>query len=449
MMSLRLRLFALLAAATMLVWSAAAVWIYLHTRAEVQRVLDRRLIEAATMVASLAENSDVLIPTGQSRVVAAPRYNRQLACQIWSLDGQLVGQSSGAPRERLATGRPGMSERNIGGETWRVYTIADPELGISISVGDSLGVRQGLIRDLMMGLLLPALVGLAALSFLIWAAVGTGLAPLKTISERLRQRDPADFSPLAIARPTREILPLVEAIDMRSARLEQIRVTERHFIASAAHELQTPLAGLRTHAQIAQRTDDPAVRRQSLQNIEESVDRTARLVQQLLALAREESELDRSEPVWLGLAGLVRAIEQEFHHALEAGEIRVETTAEAAAMEVCAVEVELLLALKNLVSNAINHSPKGGLIQIDTVFGSGEAGICIRDSGPGIASSELAKVRGRFVRGSTARGVGSGLGLSIVEVVASHFAGRLDLHNLPVGGMEAILWIPAQMTRSR
>ncbi|RIX27437.1 ATP-binding protein [Sphingomonas edaphi] len=448
MTSLRLRLFALLAAATLFVWSAAAVWIYLHTRAEVQRVLDRRLIEAATMVASLAENSDALVATGQSRIIAVPRYNRQLACQIWSLDGRLVGRSSGAPAEPLATNRPGMSERDIGGETWRVYTIADPGRGIRVSVGDSLGIRQRLIRDLMMGLLLPAVVGLGALAFLIWTAVGTGLAPLKTISQRLRQRKPADFSPLEIARPTQEILPLVEAIDARSAKLEQMRATERHFIASAAHELQTPLAGLSTHAQIALRTDDSAVRRQSLQSIAESVDRTSRLVQQLLALAREESDVDRSEPVWLSLSVLVDALGREFHHALGSADLNVEMTEEAAAAEVCAVEAELVLALKNLLSNAINHSPSGGRIQIHVENGIGEVGISVRDQGPGIASAELERVRGRFVRGKKARGVGSGLGLSIVELVASHMSGRLDLHNQSDGGLQATLWLPEQKLRA-
>lgn len=442
MRSLRVRLFALLVAATVLVWSAAAVWIYLHTRAEVQRVLDRRLVEAATMVASLAENSDAVPVTGQSRVLAAPSYSRQLACQIWSMDGRLVGRSSGAPAEPLATTGAGMSERSVGGQIWRVYTIADPGRGIRVSVGDSLGIRQRLIRDLMIGLLLPAAVGLAALAILIWTAVGTGLAPLKTISNRLRHRTPDDFSPLAIDRPTREILPLVEAIDARSARLQQMRSSERHFIASAAHELQTPLAGLRTHAQIALRTDDPALGRQSLQRIEESVERTARLVQQLLDLAREEGNQDRSNPNWLSLADLVHAMKREFAHALEKSDLRLEMTEEAKKTSLHADEVQLLLALKNLLSNAINHSPRGSRIQIDTLRGAGEFGIAVRDEGPGIPEEDLVRVRDRFVRGSQARGVGSGLGLSIVEAVASQLSGRLELKNMPAGGLQATLWLP-------
>lgn len=448
MRSLRVRLFALLAAMTVLVWSSAAVWIYASTRAEVQRVLDRRLVEAAGMVASLATDAEDLLVRrpNQSRLVPLPHYSRQLSCQIWTLDGRLVGRSSGAPSQPLAGGRSGFSERVISGETWRVYTIADPARQIRVSVGDNLRVRQRLIGDLMLGLLAPAIAGLVALAVLIWAAVGAGLAPLREVARLLARRDPSDFSVLNIERPTEEVKPLIAAIDGQYARLEQARADERHFIAAAAHELQTPLAGLRAHADIASMTDDPATREKSLHSIRKSVDRTARLVSQLLDLSREESG-EQLEPQWVGVASTVESLSDEFSSELRRADVRLTATDSVADLDIHIAPASLVLALRNLIKNAIDHSPRGGAIKISAEKRDKFIALCIRDQGSGIPQDELSKIRGRFVRGARARGAGSGLGLSIVELVLSQIGGILDLRNLSAGGIEAAILVRPELTR--
>lgn len=450
MTSLRLRLFALLAAMTVLVWSSAAAWIYASTRADVQRVLDRRLVEAAGMVASLATDAEDLLVQrpDQSPFVRLPHYSKQLSCQIWTLDGRLVGRSSGAPSQPLASGRSGFSERVISGETWRVYTIADPGRQIRVSVGDNLRVRQRLIGDLMLGLLAPAIAGLVALAVLIWAAVGAGLAPLREVARRLAGRDPSDFSALRIQRPTEEIKPLIEAINSQFARLEQSRADERHFIASAAHELQTPLAGLRAHADIASRTDDPATREKSLLAIRTSVDRTARMVGQLLDLSREENG-EQMPAQWVGVAATVQSLGDELGGQLRGAEVRLVMDDSVADLEVHIAPASLLLALRNLVKNAIDHAPPGTAIEISAAPRDESIALCVRDQGLGIPDEELGQIRGRFVRGARARGQGSGLGLSIVELIVSQDRGALDLRNLPDGGLEAAILIRPELARRR
>ena len=450
MRSLRVRLFVLLAAMTVLVWSSAAIWIYVSTRAEVQRVLDRRLVEAAGMVASLATDAEDLLARrpNQSRLVPLPRYSRQLSCQIWTLDGRLVGRSSGAPSQPLADGRSGFSERVISGETWRVYTIADPARQIRVSVGDNLRVRQRLIGDLMLGLLAPAIAGLVALAVLIWAAVGAGLAPLREVARLLARRDPSDFSVLGIERPTAEIKPLIAAIDAQYARLEQSRADERHFIASAAHELQTPLAGLRAHADIASMTDDPATREKSLHSIRKSVDRTARLVGQLLDLSREESG-EPLPPQWVGVASTMESLSDEFSGELHRAGVQLTATASLADLDIHIAPASLLLALRNLIKNAIDHSPRGGAIEISAEPRGECVALSVRDQGPGIPHEELGQIHGRFVRGARARGPGSGLGLSIVELVLSQVGGTVDLRNLSQGGFEAAILVRPGLTRRR
>lgn len=441
MTSLRARLFVLILAITAGVWSLAAAWVYVHTRAEVQRVLDRRLVEAATMVSSLAQSGDLLSASRQSRLVPLPRYSRQLSCQIWSMSGQLVARSSGAPDQPLATGGAGMSERAINGETWRVFTVVDPAKNIRVSVGDSVSVRQRLIRDLMLGLLLPALAGLLALAFLVWTAVGRGLLPLRKISTALRRRDASDFSPLGIS-PTSEIAPLVMAIDDRSTQLAKVREAERHFLASAAHELQTPLAGLKVHAQVAARTDDPAILKRSLDDISQSVDRTSHLVAQLLELARAEGEAPVSvEDV--NLAEVGEALSAEFSHALASRQLTLRLDPSLQSTSLSTAKAELTIALKNLVSNAINYSPEGATITLASERFDNRIAISIADEGPGISATEVRKVRGRFARGTGATMSGTGLGLSIVDTIAARLGGELELRSNPSGGLVAALLLPA------
>lgn len=451
MSSLRARIFTLIAAVTLVVWASAAAWTYVNTRSEIQRVLDRRLVEAARMVASLSGGLErgaepAANPPNQFRLNS---YSRQLSCQIWSLDGRLIGRSSQAPAEPLALSGTGFSERVINGERWRVYSHADDAKGIRVLVGDNLSVRQGLIADLMTGLLIPFVAAIVALALLIWAAVGTGLAPLREIARRLRQRDPSDFQPLGVAQTNRELQPVVTAIDSLFRRLALLRENERHFIASAAHELQTPLAGLRTHAQIALMAKDAQTRDKSLQRIQTSVDRTSRLVHQLLDLAREEAVIEQAASRWVRVGEVLAGLADELALQLERAEVGIRCTEAASNAEILIDEGSFALSLRNLLDNAVSHSPSGSTIEVDCATQGDMAKVCVLDRGPGIPEAELGRVRERFVRGTRAKGHGSGLGLSIVELVMARAGAQLELSNRERGGLSAELVFPSRRVRSR
>lgn len=450
MSSLRLRIFVLLFAATLAVWSAAAVWTWATTRSDIQRVLDRRLVEAAGMVASLAESTGAgsQRPTIPSRAeMPEAAVGRQLSCQIWTLDWRLIGRSEGAPSAPLAQGRPGFTERMIDGERWRVYTLVERRSGLRILVGDNLRVRQNLVGDVLTGLLLPAVVGLLALALALWSAVGRGLLPLNSIARELSFREPGDTRPLTSKASAAELRPLMDAINGLFSRLEYLRASERHFIASAAHELQTPLAGLRAHAQIASTTSDEAARRKSLRSIELSVDRTSQLVQQLLDLAREEASSAALEPRWVSLRAIADAAAEELAQLCRDKRVRVQLDAEASDVELCADEGALILALRNLVKNGVEHSPAESTIEIFCVQKDQRIELVIADQGPGVAKGELSEIRKRFVRGAGVRGPGSGLGLSIVEAALERIGARLILRNGEDAGLEAVISIPAERVR--
>jgi len=219
--SLRGRLFIILVSATGLIWLCATAWIFLQTRAEVERVLDTRLQEAARMVSSLAINADVPSPAGsQPGSVPAPEragYERQLSCQIWSLDGRLVARSSGAPDDSLGNQKDGFSDQQVGGETWRVYAISDSSKRLRVLVGDRLGLRERLVSDLVMGLLWPAIFIVPLLGLLIWTSLGRGLRPLHYLAVDLQDRSVDDMRPIDLSHTHPEIIPIVNSLNIATS----------------------------------------------------------------------------------------------------------------------------------------------------------------------------------------------------------------------------------------
>lgn len=437
MKSLRARLFALVAAVTMLVWAGAAAWTSLSTRAEVERVLDRRLVEAARMVAALD------IPVGGSPPQVAPSsYERQLSCQIWSLTGRLVGQSAGAPEAPLAQGAPGFSERRVGDEEWRVYTHIDETRGLRVMVGDNLQVRQHLVTDMMLGLLLPALVGLSALAALLWAGIAKGLEPLARLAQDIERRSSDSLASLELNRTPTELSPVVVAMNELLARLDSARRAERDFVANAAHELQTPLAGLKTQAEVARRANDPTMRDRALAQISQAVDRTSRLVRQLLDLARQESRMETTPHQEIPLRPIFNDLIRDYDSIARSRNVTIEIESDCLERRLAVDPDALRLALGNLVENALHHGSAGRFVRIECADRDGLE-LRVIDGGTGIAESDRARVLRRFERGSGVQSPGSGLGLSIAEAAIGAAGGHLELHAGDPSGLVAVLRFPS------
>lgn len=451
MSSIRTRLFAVLVASTGLVWLLATLWIYVDTEAELERVLDARLTEAARMVRSLLAEGRVELALGGDAAAAAVApapagdrpYDRQLSCQIWSLDGRLVGRSEDAPRDRLTDARSGFSETVIDGETWRVYTIEDAELGVRVMVGDNVRVRDRLVGGVITGLALPAGLIVPFLAAVIWFSLRRGMAPLNGMARMLSSRAASDLRPLPDENLPREIAPAVHALNGLFRRVEAAREREKSFTAFAAHELKTPLAGLKTQAQIALASGDGAVHANALRQISAGVDRVSRLVGQLLDLAAIEAG-DRAPaltraPVRPLVARVVAEMPPARDRAIAlAG-------AEDAAGPVARFEPALLtLALRNLIENAVNHAPEGGTVVVRVEAEAGRARIVVEDDGPGIPPAELPHVTERFFRGRGKSATGSGLGLSIAQEAMDQTGGALTLANRASGGLAATLTLARQ-----
>jgi two-component system sensor histidine kinase TctE len=308
-----------------------------------------------------------------------------------------------------------------------------------VLVAETLHKRDALQRRIAV---LVALNG-AALALLLalagWWAIRQGLAPLTGLSAELEHRDLHRLTPLTAGLP-RELVPLQAAFNRLFERLDRAAGAQREFLADAAHQLRTPLTSLQTEIELAllephdQRVDP------LLQRLRQRVQRSARLAQQLLSLARAEN---RSVDVGqaLDLRDIATESGQDWaHRALPSG---VDLGFELAAAPARGHAFLLREALENLIHNAVNYAGPGARITVRCGSDAGGAWLEVEDNGPGIPPAERPAALQRFRRGSTATGAGSGLGLAIAADIAERHGGRLELLDAQGGpGLRARLSLP-------
>ncbi len=422
MNSMTVRLFLLLLVATAVVWASGIAWIYAGSKQELERVLDARLEEANRMVSSLIENADVRVSTGVSGVRVGRHStsiaNRvksefELACQIWSINGELVGRSMHAPESALTASVSGFSNQEIAGTRWRVYAHEDHARGLRVLVADSIERREALVRGLVSGLAIPGVVVFFILSGLFWLALSKGLGPLHRLQHAVASRDPDEQAPIDIGETPREIRPVVDALNGLFSKVVSAREHERSVTAYAAHELRTPLAGLRTQVQVALAANDPDTRDKALKNAIVAVDRTTRMARQLLALAEIDADSERSPHTWINAGERLTAIANELASSGRTASLSV--APDLFGVRILANPDAFHVAARNLSENALQHSPPGSAVRWTLLVRDGSLSIGVEDLGPGLDDDELALVTQRFYRGRNKTGIGSGLGLAIAK----------------------------------
>jgi two-component system sensor histidine kinase QseC len=311
-----------------------------------------------------------------------------------------------------------------------------------VLVGDRLGVREHLVTDIIKGLLAPTLLIIPLLGLLIWTSLNRGLRPLRKLALELQQRRADDMSPVENGRAPAEILPMIGALNALFSKVESVRRHEREVTAFAAHELRTPLAGLRTQAQVAIGTSDGAIRHSALRQIMIAVDRTTRLVRQLLDIANLDALQHPGRDTRINAGAIIGEI-VDAHPAREG--LRVEVDPMLNWIAFTANAELLVLALRNLFENAVQHTAHSGLVRWSLERRPGEIIVAIEDEGPGIPPDELPLVTRRFYRGRHKSPSGSGLGLAIAELALRANAARLNLVNrTDRSGLRAEVILPRQ-----
>ncbi|MBA1210849.1 MULTISPECIES: HAMP domain-containing sensor histidine kinase [Pseudomonas] len=389
-----------------------------------------RLALHASVTQALAEANDS--PYGH-------RYEAKMAFQAWNARGEPLMRSPSAPIFSMPT-TPGFTEQTLEGEAWYGFLLPDPEHDLMLWVGEREEVRADLVRRILRHTLTPHLIGLVLLSLLAWLAIGWGLKPLRRMAGLIRHRDPESLQPLQLDPLPRELEPMQAALNRLLLQIEQLLQRERRFIADAAHELRTPLAVLRLHAQNALSAQTAAARDEALKFVVSGTDRLTRVVNQLLILARLEPRPSWSAEQRFDLRTALSATLEELGPWILDRGLDLSLDAKASQVQVHGDSAMLGIALQNLLTNAVNVSPPGGEIRVRLEVTADWAEIQILDQGPGIAEEIQPRLFERFYSSGAANG--AGLGLSIVQTVAQHLGGRIELDNRPEGGACARLGLP-------
>jgi two-component system sensor histidine kinase TctE len=292
----------------------------------------------------------------------------------------------------------------------------------TVQVAETTNKRAKLARNIVLSSLVPELLITLATLAIVWFGVKRGLAPLEDLSEEIRARSARDLRPIDPGHAPQEARPLVGALNQLFGQVAEASGNQQRFLANAAHQLRTPLAGLQAHTEIALAQDIPEAHRAQLEQVHRATIRTARLANQLLALARAEPggyRADAFAPV--NLRTVVEDAADEWVHRAMAKEI--DLGFELADAPVSGDAVLLREALANLVHNALEYGPAGGSVTVRTGVRDGRPFLEVEDDGPGIPPAEREQVLERFYRVAGTTGTGSGLGLSIVrEIAAAHRA---------------------------
>jgi len=295
-------------------------------------------------------------------------------------------------------------------------TINNNESRIHIQVAETLHKREILAKEILTGLILPQLLLILLAAVIVWYAVGRGLRSLSRLEASVAARSHLDLSPVQDPDAPAEAQPLVSAINALLQRLEGVLNAQNRFIADAAHQLRTPLAGLKAQIALASRQNTLEDARHSLNQLEIGAEQLTHLVNQLLSLARNETGADRSlKLVPLDLNALAQSITGEWISVAVKKGIDLGFESAGVPVWVDGDALRLTELLKNLLDNALRYTPNNGTV---TVRVRPDLTLEVEDSGPGIPEEEKAQVFERFHRLLGHQADGSGLGLAIVKEIA-------------------------------
>jgi two-component system sensor histidine kinase TctE len=309
----------------------------------------------------------------------------------------------------------------------------EPRLAL-VQVGETLEKRTQLVNQIIKGVIVPEFIILPIALALIWFALSRGLMPLAELQQRIRARRPDDLSPIESGHVPEEISPLVRSLNDMLERLSQSIQMQKRFIADAAHQMKTPLAGMRMQAELALRQTNQDEIHRSLEQLAKSSKSATRLVNQLLALARAENQTPEARPLEpLDLSDLARNVVQEWVQASFNQQIDLGFEQPGHPVMVLGNPTMLRELLSNLIDNALHYTPSDGsvTVRVRADEENQRAMLEVEDTGPGIPPSERSHVFERFYRILGSNVEGSGLGLAIVREIAQQHDADVDIFNNP------------------
>ena len=435
--SLRARLTGALLLAVLAFAALQAAVTYRTARAETEALFDAQMQRIAL---SLSGSLGAGALSDDAPAADTPAA-REMIIQIWRADGVMLYRS---PQGRLLPPQTviGFSDTVAGGEPYRIYALRTATQ--VVQVAQQTEARGRMAGQLALRAVLPVALLAPVLMLIVWWVVGRAIGPIERVRRQVAARRPDDLAPLPTAGLPAEVRPLVGEMNGLLTRLSAAWDALTHFTADAAHELRSPLAALRLQAQSLQRAPDDATRAIATERLLAGIDRATRLVEQLLALARQEGAGEGAELVSLDLTALARNALADAEPEAARHAIALTLDAPTAHVVLRADEAALDVLLRNLLGNALRHTPPGGQVRVGVREEASVIDLTVEDSGPGIAPDERARVLDRFYRVPGTPGHGSGLGLAIVRAIAERHGAALTLDASPtLGGLRVMLRWPA------
>ena len=440
--SLQTRLLVTVLALVLLAWCAAAALAWHETDDEVSELLDAHLAQTAALLR--LQPLDELDEDQLNEAPELHKYQPKVVFQLWHGD-QLLARSANAPLEPLTDRRKrGFTDSQVEDQNWRVFVTSGRKDDVRILVGERQSMRDEIVMASVGSMLQPMAWALPLLALGIWWAVRGSVRPLRQLGQAVATRQPQSLAPLDTAGVPPEVLPLVTALNGLFDRMAQLLASEQQFTADAAHELRTPIAGIRMQAQVAQGASEAAERSDALAATVRGCDRATRLVEQLLQLARLDAEAAHAHTTTTDLADVARTVVADLGGTAAARGQQVALQCVGTAPVPLAEPLAQVL-LRNLLDNALRYSPDGAQVQVDirpATPGTGPQ-LCVQDSGPGLAEADMARLGERFFRVLGTGQSGSGLGWSIVQRIARLHGLRVAHDRSPaLGGLRVTITWP-------
>jgi two-component system sensor histidine kinase TctE len=433
----------------LLLWPMSIAITYLVAKSIANQPFDHALEDSITVLAQQVREVDGKVLSrlpGSARDILRADDVDQVFIQISGPRREHIDGDRDLPLppddERLRNGRVHFRNELMHGTPVRIAfsyvnlrplaARGDEPWAALVQVAETLDKRAQLANEIIKGVILPQFIILPIVLALVWFALARGLSPLAQLQERIRARRPDDLSPIDSRQIPEEISPLVGSLNDMLERLSQTIEMQKRFIADAAHQMKTPLAGMRMQSELALRQLDPEEIRRSLEQLAKSSESATRLVNQLLALARAENQPNAGLAYEeLDLCKSARDTVQDWVQASFAQRIDLGFEQPEAPVPIAANAMMLREMLSNLIDNALRYTPAGGSVTVRVRREAELAILEVEDTGPGIAPAERAHVFERFYRILGNSAPGSGLGLAIVREIAQQHGAEVDIHNNP------------------
>jgi two-component system, OmpR family, sensor histidine kinase TctE len=451
---LRRRLFVLLLVPLLLLAMVNA-WFDYRAAGSVAGQQDQRLLALLPLLA------DSIIGEGKAEgsppvMLLAPPIEefllrRSSAYAVCDLDGEMLRGDEWLCELAPTSDEPEFHSEEESGATWRIVRQREATVigEVVVALADGSDPRQQWARSILIKVLLPNLVLLSVAAFAMRWAVERALKPLLDLREAVESRSPRDLSSIDESASPEEVRPLVHSLNRLFELVNAQAESQRRFVADAAHQLRTPLAGLQAQVEAwaqaanAKPDSDGTVRlaADEVIKLRNATRRTSQLANQLLALSRADAAMHAQPMQTVQLKSLAEDILQQHLDAATAK--RIDLGLDAVPVQVSGHEWLLREALSNLVDNAVKYTPAGGTVTIRCGLRDGMAFLEVEDDGPGIAAAERRHVLDRFYRVQGTQGEGNGLGLAIADEIARLHHCQLSLDPASGGhGLKVSLSLP-------